>query len=351
MGVTKSLFGNLSTGEPVTLYHIENASGDYADVIDYGAILVRLAVPDKDGKCTDVVLGYDDAKQYEVNSCFFGAVIGRNGNRIADARFTIDGRTYTLAANENANNLHSGPNGFEKKFWDGEVVEGRNAVRFSRVSPDGENGFPGEFKVSVTYELTEDHAISLTYEGVSDQATVANLTNHSYFNLDGEGSGEILDHLLMIHAGAFNAVADSASIPTGELRDVEGTPMDFRQPKKIGLEIGADYEQLCFTGGYDHNFILDGYQKGTVREIASACSEKSGIAMTVLSDQPCVQFYAGNFIKDQTGKNGHTYTKRSGFCLETQVEPNAVNEPSFHSPVIAAGEKYRSCTIYRFTVI
>ncbi len=351
MGVSKSFFGNLSTGEAVNLYHMENASGAYADVMDYGAILVRLGVPDKNGEIKDIVLGYDDLKEYEVNSCFFGSTIGPNGNRIAGAKFTIDGTVYSLAANENDNNLHSGPNGFEKKLWTGEVLDGKNAVCFSRISPDGENGFPGEFKVCVTYELSEDNELILTYEGVSDKATVANLTNHTYFNLEGEGSGEVLDQLIMIHAQAFSAIPDSAAIPTGENRPVEGTPLDLRQPKKIGLEINSDYDQLVFTGGYDHNFICDSYEKGVVREIASACSEKTGIAMTVLTDLPCVQFYAGNFIKQENGKNGHIYKKRHGFCLETQVEPNAVNEPSFHSPVIAAGEKYFTRTIYRFTVI
>ena len=351
MSVVISQFGSLASGETINMYHMENADGAYADVIDFGAILVRLGMPDKDGKIRDLVLGYEDLSQYEVNPCFFGATIGRNGNRIGGAKFSLDGQEYHLSVNENENNLHSGPNGFEKKKWKADICEGKNAVTFSRVSPDGENGFPGEFSVSVTYELTDENSLSLTYKGKSDQKTIANLTNHSYFNLDGEGSGTILDEILVLHAECFTPVPDSASIPTGELRPVKGTPMDFRQPKAIGRDIEADYDQLSFTGGYDHNFVCDGYEKGKLREIAAACSEKSGIAMTVLSDCPCVQFYAGNFIVSEKGKNNHIYTKRSGFCLETQVEPNAVNVPSFHSPVIEAGEEYQSQTIYRFTII
>ena len=351
MSVTVSNFGKLSTGAQAKLYHIENAGGSYADVTDFGAILVRLCVPDKDGVLRDVVLGYDDLSQYEVNGCFFGATIGRNGNRIGKARFCIDGKEYKLFPNEFENNLHSQPDGFEKKLWIGSPVDGKNAVRFSRLSPDGESGFPGNLEISVTYELTDSGELCLTYEGISDQATVVNCTNHTYFNLNGEGEPSTADTLLTLHADYFTPVPDSASIPTGELRAVAGTPMDFREPKPIGKEADADYDQLQFTGGYDHNYVVNGYEKGKVQEIACACSEKSGIAMTVLTDCPCVQFYGGNFIVSEHGKNGHTYIKRNGFCLETQVEPNAVNEPAFHSPVIAAGEKYLSRTIYRFTVV
>ncbi|MBR2765212.1 MAG: galactose mutarotase [Blautia sp.] len=348
MSVTTKSFGKLTSGEEITLYHIENAAGAYAEVMDYGAILVNLVVPDRNGTFTDVVLGFDDVQKYEVNKCFFGATIGPNGNRIGGAAFDIDGQHYTLAQNENENNLHSGPNGFEKKIWQAAVDEQNNAVTFTLQVPDGLNGFPGNRTFSVTYAFDDDCALSLTYYGVSDKATVANLTNHSYFNLNGEGSGDILDTVLQIHAAAFSAIPDSKAIPTGEARPVTGTVMDFTAPKKIGLQIDEQDEQLLFTGGYDHNFVLDDYNKGTVRPIACACSEKSGIRMTVSSDQPCVQFYAGNGIGSQAGKKGHVYTRRNGFCLETQVEPNAVNTPSFHSPVIAAGEEYRTQTVYSF---
>lgn len=350
MGVTARKFGELTSGEEITLYHLENASGAYAEVMDFGAILVKLCVPDGDGKLTDVVLGYDDVQQYEVNGCFFGAIIGRNGNRIAGARFSIYGKEYQLAKNENENNLHSGPNGFEKKIWTVKNIDQeKNAVTFSRISPDGENGFPGEFQVSVTYEFTADNSLQITYNGICDQATVANMTNHSYFNLSGEGSGTVLDTYLTIHAKNYNPV-DEVSIPTGEYSAVEGTPMDFNKAKRIGDEINADFQQLKFTGGYDHNYVTENYAKGSRRVIASAYHEKSGITMDVISDCPCVQFYAGNFVLGEKGKNGHTYNKREGFCLETQVEPNAVNEENFHSPILEAGERYQSFTAYHFGI-
>ena len=351
MSVIKKSFGSLTSGEEIGLYHIENSAGAYAEVMEYGAILVKLAVPDKDGVLTDVVLGYDDVQQYEVNSCFFGSTIGPNGNRIADSAFSIDGKKYTLTPNENENNLHSGPNGFEKKLWTADYKEDQSAVTFSLKVPDGQNGFPGNRTFCVTYELTEECELILSYEGISDQATIANLTNHSYFNLNGEGSGDVLDHYLKLNASAFNPVPDSKSIPTGENRPVKGTVMDFTDYKKIGLQIDEPDEQLGFTGGYDHNFVTDGYSKGVVRPIASAYSEKTGIRMDVSSDLPCVQFYSGNFIKQENGKNGHVYVIRNGFCLETQVEPNAVNTPGFHSPVIAAGEKYHTRTSYKFGLI
>lgn len=347
--VTEKVFGNLPSGEEAHLYHIENKSGAYIEVSQYGAILVKICVPDKEGRLTDVVLGYDNLESYFVNGCFFGACIGRSGNRIADSRFMIDGQEVKLTPNEGKNNLHSGPDGFEKKLWKASVEEKQNAVTLSRISPDGENGFPGEFEVSVTYELTEENAVRIVYFGVSNKATVVNMTNHSYFNLSGEGSGTAMDQYLTIHAQEYTPVRED-SIPVGENAPVEGTPMDFRTAKQIGRDIGADFEQLRFTGGFDHNYVTDGYNKASIREIASAWSEESGIQMDVLSDCPCVQFYAANFVEDEHGKNGHVYNKREAFCLETQVEPNAVNVENFHSPILEAGERYYSETVYRFSV-
>lgn len=349
--ITDRVFGTLPTGEEVRIFHLENASGAYAEVMDFGAILVKLCVPDKEGKLTDVVLGYDDLKGYETNGCFFGATVGRNGNRIEGAEFLIHGEKVILSQNENANNLHSGPDAFEKKLWHAEKMDTeKNSVTFSRVSPDGENGFPGEFQVSVTYTFTEENELKITYEGCSDKATVANLTNHSYFNLSGEGSGKVLDQELQLYAEYFTPLKSSQGIPNGEYAQVAGTPMDFTKAKKIGRDIDADYEQLIFTGGYDHNYVTDNYAKGTVRVIANAVSQETGIAMEVKSDCPCVQLYAGNFIEREQGKNGHIYGKRDGFCLETQVEPNAVNEERFHSPVLEKGEVYKSETSYRFFI-
>ena len=348
--VTQRTFGTLPTGEEVQIYHLENKSGAFAEVLQFGAILVKLCVPDRDGRLTDVVLGYDDLAGYEVNGCFFGATIGRSGNRIAQSRFTLDGKEIVLTPNEGANNLHSGPDGFEKKMWTAsEISEDKNAVTFSRISPDGENGFPGEFNVSVTYEMTEENELRIVYGGVCDQTTIANMTNHSYFNLAGEGSGSAMDQYLTIHAGQYTPVGEE-SIPLGENAAVEGTPMDFRKAHKIGDEIEADFEQLRITGGYDHNYVTDGYNKASIREIAEAWSEKTGIQMNVLTDCPCVQFYAANFVDQEHGKNGHVYNKREAFCLETQVEPNAVNVENFHSPILEAGERYYSETIYRFSV-
>lgn len=351
MGVSERKFGELPTGEDVSIFRLENKSGAYAEVTAFGANLVSICVPDKDGKLTDVLLGYDELAGYEKNGCFFGAIIGRNGNRIANAKFSIYGKEYQIAANENENNLHSGPEGFEKKLWDvEEKCDEKNSVTFSRISPDGENGFPGEFKVSVKYEFSDENKLSIVYRGICDQPTVANMTNHAYFNLAGEGSGQILDQYLTIHAQNYTPVVDCKSIPTGEYAPVAGTPMDFRKPKKIGLEIEADFEQLKFTGGYDHNYVADNYAKGNIRPIASAYSEETGIVMDVATDCPCVQFYAGNFIIHEEGKGGHVYGKRDGFCLETQVEPNAVNEESFHSPILEEGELYSSTTSYTFSV-
>lgn len=351
MGVTASKFGVLPTGEEVTIYKLENKSGAYTEVIDYGAIWVSTFVPDKNGKLTDVTLGYDTLEGYMDNGAFFGAIIGRNGNRIANAKFEIYGKETILVQNENENNLHSGPNGFEKKMWKvDEINQERNSVIFNRISPDGENGFHGEFDISVQYEFTEDNEVRITYQGVCTEPTVANMTNHVYFNLAGEGSGDILDQYLTIHAKYFTPVADAKAIPTGEYAEVEGTPMDFNTSTKIGERIDSDFQQLIFGGGYDHNYVTDHHAEGNIRPIAECYCEETGIGMQVTSDCPCVQLYAGNFIGERVGKHGHVYTKRHGFCLETQVEPNAVNEPNFHSPVLEKGETYNSVTGYRFYV-
>lgn len=348
--VTEKIFGRLPSGEEIRSFRLENTSGAYAEVLQFGALLTKLCVPDRDGVLTDVVLGYDSLNGYLTNGCFFGAVIGRNGNRIGGARFFLDGKEVVLAKNEGENNLHSGPDGFEKKIWRvGSVSQEKNSVTLSRTSPDGENGFPGEFEVSVTYELKEENALRIIYEGACDKTTVANMTNHSYFNLSGEGSGSILDQYLTIKAGYYTPVGED-SIPLGENVPVEGTPMDFRSEKKIGQDIDADFQQLRFTGGYDHNYVTDGFTAAGSRKIASARSDRTGIVMEVITDCPGVQFYAGNYVDHEKGKNGHVYEKRDGFCLETQVEPNAVNVPEFHSPVLKKGERYFSETIYRFSV-
>lgn len=347
--MTRQDFGRTPSGETAQLYTFTNARGAQMAVSDFGALLVAVRVPDRDGALRDVVLGYDDVNAYLSGSCFFGAVIGRNGNRIADAKFTLNGKEYRLAANENGNSLHSNPDGYEQRLWKvKETTE--HSIALGLYSPDGDQGFPGNFDITVTYTLTEENSVEIHYRGVCDQDTVANMTNHSYFNLDGQGSGSVEEQYLTLHADRYTPVIDSRSIPTGELAPVAGTPMDFTAPKKIGAEIDAEFAQLQYTGGYDHNYVLN--KKGSgVEEMAVASSEKSGIRMTAYTDCPGVQFYAGNFIKEHAGKKGAVYDKRGGFCLESQFYPNAVNTPEFPSPVLKAGQVYDTTTIYKFDVI
>ncbi len=347
MKITSSEFGTTKDGQQVIAYTITNSKGSSITMIDYGAILKDIIVPDRDGRLVDVALGYDRVENYEVNPPHFGATIGRNGNRIEGGSFTLNGTDYQLAQNENdRNNLHSGPDGYEFRMWEAQTNEANGCVTFSIVSPDGDQGFPGELRIAVTYMLTEENKVKIHYEGVCDRDTIVNMTNHSYFNLDGESAGSIMDHILMIDADCFTPV-DEYSIPYGTLESVEGTPFDFREPKKIGRDAGAESEQLEHTGGYDHNFALNG--EG-LRVVAKAVSEKTGITMTVMTDLPGVQFYAGNFISGPAGKGGHEYGKREGFCLETQYFPNSVNVLAFESPKLEAGEHYSTTTCYTFGI-
>lgn len=345
MSVTKKSFGKTKDGREVTMYSIGNDKGARADIIDYGAILVNLMIPDDKGEVKDIVLGYDNISDYEANDCFFGATVGPNANRIAGFKFSIDGTEYKLADNDDGNNLHSDFDlGFHKKLWTAEVKD--NSVKFSCKKPDMEMGFPGNMEASVTYSLSDDNELKLEYEGISDKATIFNMTNHTYFALGGQDDlvSNEYDTELTIKASKFTYIVPGA-IPTGELKDVEGTPMDFRNPKKIGKEIDSDWEQMTMVGGYDHNYVIDGYD-GSLKNVATASF--GGRTMEVYTDLPGIQFYSGNSIKPQTGKNGVKYEIRSAFCLETQYFPNSVNEPSFESPVKAAGEKYHTVTIYKF---
>lgn len=345
MSVTKKIFGKTKDGREVTMFSIENSKGARADVIDYGAILVNLMIPNDKGEVKDIVLGYDNVTDYEVNECFFGATVGPNANRIAGYKFSIDGTEYTLADNDEGNNLHSDFDiGFHKKLWTAEVKD--NAVRFSCKKPDMEMGFPGNMDASVTYSLSDDNELKLEYEGVSDKATIFNMTNHTYFALGGQDDlvKNEYDTELMIKASKFTYIVPGA-IPTGELTDVKGTPMDFTVSKKIGKEIDSDWEQMTMVGGYDHNYVIDDHD-GKLQLVARASFD--GRTMEVYTDLPGIQFYSGNSIKPMTGKNGVKYERRSAFCLETQYFPNSVNELSFESPVKAAGEKYHTITIYKF---
>ena len=346
MGIKVSEFGRLADGREAKLVTISNKNGMAIEVTNYGATLVSAVVPDKTGRAADVILGYADVTDYAKNGGFLGATIGRSGNRIGKAEFELNGVTYRLDQNENGNNLHSGAAGYDTLIWEMQVNEEGGSVTFTHHSPDGEQGYPGNFDVSVTYTLTDENEIKIHYEGISDKDTIANLTNHSYFNLEGHDFGSILDHELMIDADAFTVV-DHESIPTGEVRPVEGTVFDFRTPKAIGKEIEAEEEQLKFTGGYDHNFVLN--TDGTMKKVAEVKAPVSGRKMEVYTDCLDVQFYAGNFIEEAwIGKDGNPYQKRSGFCLETQFAPDAVHHDNFPSPVLKAGEKYDTTTINKF---
>lgn len=339
-------FGSIQSGKKATLYILENKNHTVVKVTDFGATLVSVLFADKDGVMKDMVLGYDDAASYEKGTSCFGATIGRNGNRIKDARFTIDGKEWVIEANENGNSLHSGKNGFNHLMW--EMKEsGDNYVTFYHYSPQEEQGFPGNMHVTVTYTLDDEDTVHITYHAKADADTVMNFTNHSYFNLAGHDSGVMLDQKLQLFADAYTPDEDSHSIPTGEIAPVAGTPMDFTTMKPIGQDINADFEQLHFTGGYDHNYVLSD-KPGTMRQMAKAECDASGIAMDAYTECCGVQLYAGNFIGTQTGKGGVTYGNRHGFCLESQFYPNAVNEKNFPSPVVPANTEYHSETKYHF---
>lgn len=344
----KELYGKAHDGKDVYLYTVENKNGMEMTVMNFGAILVNVIVPDKDGNKQDVVLTCDSLETYHENGCYLGSTIAPSANRIADAEVTIDGVSYKMAVNDNEkNNLHTDfPNGMNKRVWDAEEVE--NGVRFTFDLADMEYNLPGNRKLAVTYTLTDDNEIRLDYEGDSDKNTVINMTNHTYFNLSGHKAATILDHQLKLNCSNFTPVGEG-SIPTGEIATVKGTPFDFTDWKVIGDEIEADCEQLKLTGGYDHNFVVDDCD-GTVKEIAKAKSDITGIELTVLSDLPGVQFYAGNYIVNEKGKDGAVYTKRTGFCLETQFFPDAVHHENFPSIIFGPERPLRSTTIFKFGV-
>ena len=343
MSVTISQFGRTGLGKDIKLYTIKNSKGMTAAATNLGACLVNLIVPNDKGEFKDVILGFAGGEEYLVNGSFFGATVGRVANRTANAKFTIDGTEYKLAVNDNENNLHSDfYKGMHKVLWNAET--GDDHVKFSYHSPDMENGFPGNFDISVTYTLTEENEIVISYDGVSDRKTLINMTNHTYFNLSGHDSGSIENTYLQILASNYTPVVKGA-IPTGEIASVKGTVMDFTEGKTIGQDIGADFEQLLLVKGYDHNYVVDGYD-GKSRLIATAKAD--GRTMKVFSDLPGVQFYAGNCIAPQEGKDGASYKERTGFCLETQYFPNSANDPAFIHPIFDAGQKYETTTIYRF---
>lgn len=351
LGIAKASFGKLPDGRPADLYTITNASGASVSISNYGGILVSIRVPDRKGRLTDVLLGFSDISGYApVNPGYMGALIGRVGNRINKGRFTLNGVSFQVAANSNGHHLHGGMIGFDKKLWEAEADEANHALKLSIVSPDGEENYPGNLKVTVTYAFSDDNGLSIRYQAVSDKDTLCNLTNHAYFNLSGEGSGTIEDHEIQVLADRVTVV-DSGLIPTGELRAVDGTPFDLRTPVRIGdnLKHIGDNEQMCFGGGFDHNYMISG--EG-YRHAVTLASPVTGIRMKTFTDLPGVQLYTGNMLSsDWPGKSGKKYAKRDGLCLETQFPPDAINHPDFPSPILRAGVRLDSKTSYNFTTI
>lgn len=333
-------FSNLHIDEGATLYTI-TGGGLTAVVSDLGATLVRLWVPDRNGKTDDVVLGYDTAKGYLEGSSFLGATVGRSANRIAGSQFTLNGRTYRLTANEGSNNLHSGPNCYHLRLWD-VTEQSENVITFSLVSPDGDQGMPGNARITVTYRLDTDGGLHITYNGLCDQDTVFNLTNHSYFNLSGHQHPEKAIHQILSMPARHFCPDDPESIPTGEKMGVAGTPMDFRTPKPICQDIDADFEPLHLQGGYDHNFEV------FCNPCATLADPDSGRSMSVYTDCPGIQFYSGNFLKDN-GKEGVYYGKHAGIALETQFYPDSLHKPDWAQPIVKSGNRYHSETCYRFS--
>lgn len=339
MTVTTIPFGRTRNGAAVTAYRLENAAGASVTVLDYGATIQSLSVPNAAGGLTDVVLGYDTVTEYEDNGGFLGATIGRVGNRIGGASFQLGGRTYALARNDGPNHLHGGRRGFDRRMWEAELRD--DSLVFSRLSPDGEESYPGDLQVEVTFTLTEDNALRIAYDAVASQDTLVNLTNHSYFNLN--GGGTVLNHTLQVFAHRF-AENDDGCLPTGRLLPVEGTPFDFRTPKTIGADIGRDDEQLRRGGGYDHNYVLAGPRAVVLR------GDQSGIVLTVDTDQPGMQLYTANSLTQRPGKGGTTMGPRDAVCLETQLFPDGIHRYGFPSPILRAGQRMHSETVFSFTL-
>ena len=340
----KKEFGATKNGEKASCYVLKNSKGMEAVVSDFGASLLKLYVPDKDGKTQDVVLGYETLEDYENGGDSLGATVGRVANRIGMAEFELNGKKYELTKNDNGENtLHGGTDFYNKRMWDVKEEDDTHVV-FALVSPDGDQGFPGEVKIEVSYTITEENELKIHYHAISDQDTLLNMTNHSYFNLSGHASGTAWNAKVWIDADAFTET-DAELIPTGTVVPVEGTPMDFRKEKVVEKEIGADYTPLKLAGGYDHNWVLNG--KG-FRKAASAESEETGIKMEVYTDLPGIQFYSGNFLAGSKGKEGAVYEKGYGICFETQYFPDAIHKENFESPITKAGEVYDTTTVYKF---
>lgn len=349
-GITKQSFGKTDAGENIDLYTLRNTHGVEATITNYGGIVVSLKVPDRSGKFDDVVLGFKDLDNYLKPGPYFGALIGRYGNRIAKGRFTLNGVEYKLAVNNGENHLHGGIKGFDKVVWTGKEMKTKAgpALALTYLSKDGEEGYPGNLTTRVVYTLTNNNELKIEYSATTDKDTVTNLTHHSYFNLAGEGNGDILNTRVTINANRF-VPTDAGSIPLGELRKVAGTPFDFLTAHAIGERINQDDEQIKFGSGYDHTWVINGRQ-GVLRLAATAYEPTSGRVMQVWTTEPGMQFYTGNFLDGTlTGKAGKLYPRRSGFCFETQHYPDSPNQPSFPTTTLKKGATYKSTTIYRFS--
>ena len=347
----KKLFGKLSDSSEVYEYTLKNSQGMEARIINFGAILVSLKVPDKNGNISDVILGYDDLAGYINDKSFQGAIVGRYGNRINKGHFSLQGNEYQLTINDGENHLHGGVKGFYKALWKAESIESAtdSAVKLTFTSPDGDEGYPGNVTMEVVYTLTKDNELRINYTGTTDKTTILNPTHHSYFNLTGDPTNTILDEELMIDADKITEVGPGL-IPTGKLDDVTNTPFDFRKLTKIGARINEDNEQLKLGFGYDHNWVLNNYNK-QVRKVAELFDPKSGRVMEILTDQPGLQFYSGNFLDGSIkGKKGIQYDYRTALCLEAQLFPDAPNHTNFPSATLKPGEEYKQTTIYKFSV-
>ena len=340
-------FGTTADGSPVNIYTLRNAAGMEAKITNYGGIVVSLKTPDRNGKLDDVVLGFDSMDGYRTNPPYFGAIIGRYANRIAAGKFTIDGVQYQAPINSGKNCLHGGIKGFDKVVWTPKF--NGNALELTYLSRDGEEGFPGTLTAKVVYTLTDQNELKIDYSATSDKPTIVNLTNHSYFNLAGQGNGTVLDQVVSINADAFTPV-DKNMIPTGEIQSVAGTPMDLRKPIAIGIHVDDPYEQIKLGGGYDHNWVLNKKQSGELSLAASVGDPKSGRVLEVWTTEPGVQLYTANFLDGKLlGKGGKKYQRRGAFCLETQHYPDSPNHPNFPSVVLRPGQTYQETTIYRFS--
>jgi aldose 1-epimerase len=348
--VEKTLYGKLPDGREVNQYTLMNKSGATIKIINFGAIVTSLTVPDRNGKYEDIVLGYDSLQGYLTGESYFGAIVGRYGNRIGKGKFKLDGKEFQLALNNGENHLHGGIIGFNKVLWDARTVQDSTgpSVELAYISRDGEEGYPGKVTLTVTYTLTDKNELRIVYKGITDKVTILNPTHHSYFNLSGSFKNTILDQYLTIEADAITPV-DKGLITTGKYLDVTNTPMDFRTPTAIGARINDLFEQLIFGKGYDHNWVIRNYTKGKVRKASEVYEQKSGRVMTVYTDQPGLQFYSGNFLDGTAKGKGVSYQFRTGLCLEAQCYPDSPNKPEFPSVTFKPGEIYEQTTIYQFS--